>query len=148
MTTQKRQQGFSLVELMVVVAIVGMLAALAYPSYRDQVRSTKRADCAGAMTGLANAMERHYSITGSYLGAANGGNNTGAPAIYARRCPIDGNTPTYNLRIQAATESTYRLRAIPLGAQAEDKCGRLNLRNTGAKSISSAQSGVNWKDCW
>ncbi len=148
MNTNTEQQGFSLIELMVVIAIVGILAAIAYPSYTQQVLATKRTDCSGALVGLANAMERHYSVTGSYLGAAKNGNDTGQPAIFPVRCPIDGNTPTYNLRIQAATASTYRLRANPIGVQTDDKCGKLQLRNTGVKQVVGANSGVNWKDRW
>ncbi len=143
-----KQRGFNLVELMVVVAIVGILAAFAYPSYLNQVRATKRSDCSGALTGLANAMERHYSVNGSYLGAATGGADTGKPAIFSDRCPIDRNTKTYTLKIQTATASTYALRAVPTGAQAEDKCGKLTLDNRGVKGVAGADSGVNWKACW
>jgi len=148
MSNQQKQQGMSLMELMIVVAIVGILAAIAYPSYLNQMRSTKRADCSGALTGLANAMERHYSVSGSYLGAASGGANTGAPAIFAASCPLDGNTANYNLTIQAATTSTYALQAVPTGGQTEDKCGTLSLTNTGVKGVVSADSGVTWQSCW
>lgn len=148
MKVQSTQHGFSLIELMVVIAIVGILAAIAYPAYTEQIRSTKRSDCAGALTGLANAMERHYSITGSYLGAGNAGGNTGAPSIFPTSCPLDGDAASYNLVIQAATASTYNLRANPINAQSDDKCGTLELRNTGAKNVSSADSGITWQDCW
>ncbi len=143
-----KQSGFNLVELMIVVAIVGILAAFAYPSYMNQVRSTKRADCSGALAGLANAMERHYSVNGSYLGAADGGGNTGAPAIFLSSCPLDGGTANYTLDIQAATASVYTLRAIPAGGQAEDKCGTLTLNNRGVKGVTGADSGVTWEECW
>lgn len=148
MTKQTTQRGFSLMELMIVVAIVGIVAAIAYPSYLDQVRSTKRTDCSGAVVGLANAMERHYSVNGSYLGAGAGGGNTGAPSIFPVACPIDGDTVTYNLTISAATASTYALNAAPVGAQTEDKCGQLTLTNTGVKGVSGAETGVTWQDCW
>ncbi len=143
-----KELGVSLIELMIVVAILAIIAAIAYPSYLEQVRTTKRADCSGALVGLANAMERHYSTNGSYLGAATGGANTGAPAVFPAACPVDGGVATYNLTIQAATTSTYSLRAAPTGAQATDKCGTMQITNTGAKSVIGAHSGVDWQDCW
>ena len=135
-------------ELMIVVAIIAIIAAVGYPSYVESVRKTKRADCAGALVNLANAMERHYSITGSYLGAAAAGANTGAPAVFGTACPIDGGDATYNLTISAATVSTYRLQAAPTGAQTDDKCGTLTLTNTGVKGVSGAASGYDWQTCW
>ena len=77
-----------------------------------------------------------------------GGSNTGAPAIFPTACPVDGNTPAYNLTISAATASTYTLQAAPTGGQAGDECGNLTLTNTGVKSVSSAASGVTWDECW
>lgn len=144
----KKQHGFNLIELMVVVAIIGIIAAIAYPSYTEQVRKSRRADCAGAVTSLASAMERFYTVNNTYLGAAAGGGNTGAPAVFATSCPVDGGTTTYNLTISAATASTYTVQAAPAGAQASDKCGTLTLTNTGLKGVTSASTGVTWQDCW
>lgn len=148
MNTRSSQRGVNLIELMIVVAIVGIIAAIAYPSYLEQIRSSKRADCSGALVGLANAMERHYSVNGSYLAAGPSGGNTGAPAIFPTSCPLDGGTANYNLTIQAATTSTYALRAVPTGGQSTDKCGTLTLANTGVKGVVGAHSGVTWDACW
>lgn len=142
------QRGFSLLELMIVVVIVGIIASIAYPSYQQQVQKTRRADCSGALTGLGNAMERYFTVNSSYLGAAAAGANTGAPAVYPASCPIDGGDATYNLTIQAATASTYTIRATPIGLQADDKCGTLTLTNTGLKGVTGQASGVTWQDCW
>jgi len=144
----KNQRGFSLIELLIVVAIIAIIAAFAYPSYLEQIRKTRRADCSGALTGLSNAMERFFTVNSSYLGAAAGGADNGAPAVFPSTCPSDGGTATYNLTIQAATGSTYTLQAAPVGAQTDDKCGTMTLTNTGLKGVTGQNAGVTWQDCW
>ena len=145
-----KSNGFTLIELMIVVAILGIIAAVAYPSYQEQVNKSRRGDCTGALVGLANAMERFYSVNSTYLGAADAGANTGAPAgtLFSATCPVDGGTPVYNLTIAAATASTYTLRATPTGAQTGDRCGIFTLTNTGVKTVTGAASGVDWEACW
>lgn len=140
-----KQQAFTLIELMVTVAIVGILAGIAYPSYQDSVMTSRRADAKGALLGLANAMERHFTETNSYLGAGTTSGNTGAPTIFSTTSPVDGGTPYYNLTINAATASSYTLNAAPTGAQANDQCGTLSLTQTGARGISTALPVT---DCW
>ena len=60
------QPGFTLIELMITVAIVGILASIAYPSYQDSVMKSRRADVKGVLLGLTNAMERRFTETNSY----------------------------------------------------------------------------------
>ena len=66
-----RNKGFTLVELIIAVAVIGILAAIAIPSYRQHVEDSAVADARASLMGLANAMERHRAQNGSYLGAAN-----------------------------------------------------------------------------
>jgi len=140
-----KQHAFTLIELMVTVAVVGILAGIAYPSYQDSVRISRRADAKGALLGLANAMERHFTETNSYLGAGTTGGNTGSPTIFSATSPVDGGTPYYNLTINAATAGSYTLNAAPTGAQANDQCGTLSLTQTGVRGISTALAVT---DCW
>ncbi len=139
------QKAFTLIELMVAVAIVGILAGIAYPSYQDSVMKSRRADAKGALLGLANAMERHFTETNSYLGVGMTDGDTGSPTIFSATSPVDGGTPYYNLTISAATADSYTLDATPIGAQANDPCGTLSLTQTGVRSVSTALSVT---DCW
>jgi len=140
-----KQQAFTLIELMVTVAIVGILAGIAYPSYQDSVMKSRRADAKGALLGFANAMERHFTETNSYLGAGTTNGNTGIPTVFSATSPVDGGTAYYNLTINAATAASYTLNAAPTGAQANDKCGTLSLTQTGVRGISTA---IPVADCW
>jgi len=146
----KRLHGFTLIELMIVVAIIGILASIAYPSYQDSIRKSRRADAKGALLGFANAMERFYTETNTYCGAgtddASGDceDALGLSTIYSATSPVDGGTAFYNLTISVATATTFTLSAAPTSAQSADSCGTLTLQHTGAKGVSSSTVA----DCW
>lgn len=150
-TGNKRQHGFTLIELMITVAIVGLLATIAYPSYLENIRKARRADAQAALIGMAAAMERFMvNSNGSYANAAGSGATLPAAAtFYPAQVPIDGGAATYSLRITALTGNSYTLSAIPTGAQTGDRCGTLTLTADGAQGIGSdAKSGVQARDCW
>jgi type IV pilus assembly protein PilE len=134
-------KGFTLIELMIVVAIVGILAAIAYPSYQEHVRKSRRADAQTAILELAQFMERHYTSNGKYLTAANA-----APVLPFTESPKDGTSKFFDLSFAAApTANTYTLRAVPKGAMLGDDCGTLTLTNTGAKGQAA---GATLAQCW
>ena len=135
-------RGFTLIELMVVVAIVGILASIAYPSYVEYVRKSRRSECAAVLANASQALERRLSATNTYL--VGGASSLPGPAT----CPADGGTTFYNVAFTAATATTYTLSATPTGAQAGDRCGSLTLTHTGAKGVSGAASGSTATDCW
>ena len=141
----KTQNGFSLIELMIVIVIVGLLASIAYPAYQEQIEASRRADCAGALTGLAGAMERYFTVNNTYVGATLG---NAAGDIFAAQCPVEGGPAMYNLAITAASASAFTIQAARTGAQAGDECGTLQLDSTGLKAVVGADAGVTAADCW
>lgn len=128
---RRKPCGFTLIELIISLAVVAILVSFAYPAYVQHGINARRADAQGALMGLASAMERFYTENNTYVGAAAGGAATGAPAIYAVQSPIDGGPAAYNLAIQAATATTYTLRATPAGSQVGD--GLQELDSTGGR---------------
>lgn len=136
------QQGFTLIELMIVAAVVAILTAIAYPSYRDHVQKTKRAECQGVMMAASGVFERHYAVTNKYNGA------TGLPM----QCPVGaGATPSYNLAyvnpdVAVGVVPHFTITATPTGSQSSDKCGVLTLNYQGIKGQNG--STATDKDCW
>lgn len=131
----RRQSGFTLLEVMIVVVIVGILAAIAYPSYQEQVAKSRRADAQTALMELAQFMERHYTANGSYLEGAN------PPTLPFTESPKDAGAKFYDLSLQGTTATAFVVRAVPKGAQLGDRCGTMTLSNTGVKAAAA-------NDCW
>lgn len=128
----KKATGFTLIELMVVVVIIGILAAIAYPSYMDSVRKSRRADAKAALSNAAQALERYYTEKNTYLNAILG---DAAGAIFPDHTPSDQahNSAYYILSITNQGASTYTLNATPTGTMAADSCGTLTLDHLGQK---------------
>nr|WP_298165009.1 type IV pilin protein [uncultured Pseudomonas sp.] len=136
-----RNKGFTLIELMIVVVVIGILTAIAYPSYQDYVRRAKRADAQSALLELAQFMERHYTANGTYLTA-----DDKAPGLPFTTAPKDGTNSNYDLSFAAKpTASGYTLQAVPKGSMVGDTCGTLTLTNTGAKGQAA---GAALAACW
>jgi type IV pilus assembly protein PilE len=137
----KPSDGFTLIELMIVVAIIGIIAAIAYPSYLEQVRETRRSAAQADLMELAQWMERQYSNNFSYLDAS--GN---APTLPFTQSPRSG-TAFYNMAFSGSvTANAYMLQAVPSGDQGNDDCGTLQISNTGAKS--AVKGGSTVTGCW
>lgn len=122
-----RAAGFTLIELMVVVAVVAILAAIALPSYQDSVRKGRRGQAKADLVEVGQLAERYRTINSTYSGFA-------LPAGFDKS-PRAG-TAFYGIAVQVAADGrTYTATATPVAgsAQAADRCGALALLSTGAR---------------
>lgn len=140
----KRQHGFTLIELMIVVAVMGILASIAYPSYQDSVRKSRRADARAVLLEAAQFMERRYTedLTGGYPAID-------LDTVGLGKSPKDGTTLYYDVTVAVTTVSgrgvAFALSAVPSGAQSSDVCGTLTLTNAGVKGQAT---GKTVDECW
>ncbi|SDK46037.1 type IV pilin protein [Billgrantia gudaonensis] len=127
----RRSTGFTLIELLITVAIIGILAAIAYPSYTGYVEKSRRAEAQSFLLNIAGALERCYTNDYSYSGCG--------PADDAES---DANTESdyYSFTV-SANGGAFTVTASPTGSQAGDACGDLSVDETG--ETSAGASG-----CW
>jgi type IV pilus assembly protein PilE len=112
---------------MITVAVFGILAAIAYPSYTRQVQKTRRADAQGTLMELSNFMERFFTENNRYDQNRSGT----AVTLPFTKSPKDGSATYYTLSLAAVSSTGYTLLATPAGPQASD--GKLELLNSGER---------------
>ncbi|WP_027484826.1 MULTISPECIES: type IV pilin protein [Rhodanobacter] len=130
----QRAGGFTLIELMIVVAIIAILAAIALPAYTSYITKTKRVAAEGCLSEHANYMERYYTTNLSYTGAA-------LPGLDCASLQRTG--ANYQYAVASASTAAYSVTATPINAQLtrDTMCGTLSLNQTGTRGPSTA-------GCW
>ncbi len=142
-----RLSGFTLIELLITIAIIGILASVAFPSYQDYVRNSNRAVAKSILYENAQFLERFYTENNQYDASvgADGIANTGddvAVVLPILQSPRTG-TVQYNVTLQAVANANFTLQAVPVGTMTGDICGTLTLTNAGAQG-----AGGNIATCW
>jgi type IV pilus assembly protein PilE len=128
-----------LIELMIVLAVVGILAMVAYPSYMESVKRGQRSSARTSLLEAQQFMERFYAANSRYTTDEAG---SVSPTLPARLLAVPAEAPRYNLSV-VATLNAYTLTATPIGT---DICGDLTLTHTGVKGRSASEPTV--AECW
>ena len=121
--------GFTLIELMIVIAIIGIIASIAYPSYQDSVRKARRADAQANLVTMSTYLERIYTETSDYTDST--------PTFSDAGISSDS---FYSYSTSLST-SSFTLTATVQGAQTSDTCGTMTLTNSGVTTPTTS-------GCW
>lgn len=139
MATNK-SQGFTLIELMIVVAVIAILAAVALPSYKRYVLKSHRSSAITAVLDLASREARYYTTNNTYSSSlvTLGYGSDPMPLT-------DLSNHYYDLSVTAANSTSFTVSAAPAGNQTSDTCGTFSYNDLGVKSVSSGTLSECWK---
>ena len=141
--------GFTLIEMMIVVAIIGILASIAYPSYMESVLKGRRAEGRAALTELLQQQERYMTQRNLYLSFTNASGTTNPATVPFKTFSGDSQAnPAYFLRASACSATIslaecVMVEAVPV--RSDPKAGTLQVLSTGVKQCSGTDPSVCWK---
>ena len=138
---RKRQPGFTLVELMVTVAILGIISAIAYPSYTQYVLRANRAEVRSILLETVQFLEQNYTTANRYDQTS-----AGAAIVLPYLTSPKTGTKKYDITVAyvAAAGQDFTLRAAPAGVMTSDACGTYTLTYAGIQDNSSGTIA----ECW
>ncbi len=133
-----KHKGFTLIELMITIAIIGLLIGIGLPSYREQIAKGRRADAKTQLMAAQQWIERLYSESYTYNMNVAGSATVDLLALQPfSTSPRVGEGNTAYTITANATASTYTLSATRTGSASTDACGNFTLTNTGTKGLAS-----------
>lgn len=138
---RRTSKGFTLIELMIVLAVIAIIAAIAIPSYTSQVRKSRRADATRFLGDLQLQLERWRAENPCYGQSGAGGCPTFTASGTYPTVPDATSSPYYTIAIASAAPTTFSLTATPRGAQVGDTCGVLTLAYDPASSTPTTRIG-------
>jgi len=141
---RRHAQGFTLIEVMIAVAIVGILAAIAFPAYQEQVARSRRSEAQSVLLEDAQYMQRYYAANNTYDAA-------GVPAelTYAT-APRNSSAGAvaYSISVAASSATGFTLLATPTNAMSADRCGAFSYTDQNVKGVIPNARGLSVSDCW